>query len=118
MTIWQSSLLGALPSRAVAVQQVGLSQLEGMDKVRHLLRLPWCVQATMEVQLNMQQKLLTEMRTELAAAKEERASAASSASTRSTQVRRRSPPPSRSMALGYCPQIACTCTASANRGQM
>lgn len=42
--------------------------------------------ATMEVQLAMQQKLLTEMRTELALSKEHKAMAESSAGTRSTQV--------------------------------
>ncbi len=40
----------------------------------------------MEVQLAMQQKMLTEMRTELALSKEQRAMAESSAGTRSTQV--------------------------------
>lgn len=42
--------------------------------------------ATMEVQLSMQQKMLSEMRTELALSKEQRAMAESSAGTRSTQI--------------------------------
>jgi len=40
----------------------------------------------MEVQLSMQQKMLTEMRTELALSKEHKAMAESSAGTRSIQV--------------------------------
>lgn len=43
--------------------------------------------ATMEVQLTTQQKLLAEMRTELAMAKEHRAAAESAAGSRGTQVR-------------------------------